>query len=412
MKSAVFLYITLSLCAPMVPYLFVAGNFSFVDGLLFVFFILVLRQKNVVPVPAVLLALLSLLSIVLLLLNQYRSDINVSELFFVFRWLYYAMMVFFIVNLVVKEPGYGEVVLRGVAFSVLVSALVVWYFWWLSPRYSGVTPMLHLIHEGAPVMVNRNYFGFFLSIGVPLWFVLAMNYRGNGLLRFGLFAVALFLMVSSVLTFSKGTWLASFLPVMFLLYVRFTAHTSLYLKLRLLLMYGVVFSALLFAVLEYSVSDDGSLSGGLAGRVANSSETNSQRVQFVIDSFEIMMMNPVIGVGPGNYRAEAISSGLVPTGDPHNALLWIGAELGLAGFALVLFAVIHLGIVIYKSYNSHTLASRRVSELLFVAYLSLVLNIAVHGLPFSMKHFWVVYAVAYALYLVRYRPVAVALAVK
>lgn len=412
MKSAVFLYITLSLCAPMVPYLFVAGNFSFIDALLFIFFILVLRQKNVVPVPSVLLVLLSLLSIVLLLLNQYRYDINVGELFFVFRWVYYALMVFFIVNLIVKEPGYGEVVLKGVAFSVLISALVVWYLWSLSPRYSGVAPMLHLIHEGAPVMVNRNYFGFFLSIGVPLWLVLAMNYRGNGLVRFGLFSAALFLMVSSVLTFSKGTWLASFLPIMFLLYMRLSAHTSFYLRARLLMISVVIFFAALFVVSMYSVSDEGSLSEELTGRVANSSETNSQRVQFVIDSFEIIMMNPVIGVGPGNYRAEAISRGFVPTGDPHNALLWIGAELGLAGFALVLFAVVHLGLVIYRSYNSRTLASRRVSELLFVAYLSLVLNIAIHGLPFSMKHFWVVYAVAYALYLVRYRPVAVALAVK
>ena len=405
MHLVIFVFLSLTLCAPFVPYIFVSGNLSVID-LIFPFLLLLSMKENfTLPVPSIILVMFALISLLSLIVNSYNYELIPGELFFIIRWLFYSIFAFFIFNAVSKEAELAKVVLGAVAFSVFISTVVVWYLWILSPRYVGSVPMLHLIHESAPVLVNRNYFGFFLSIGFPLWFVFAFNYRKRGFVKLLLLLVTLLLMISSILTFSKGSWLASFLPIIFLFIVTMIRRGSFSYKVRTVFKVSVMLLLFSAFVLNHSVEEKYAITGEVTGRIAGSAETNTQRLQFVEDSFMMMMLNPLIGVGPGNYRAEAINSGFIPTGDPHNALLWLGAELGIIGFLLALFCVVHLGYVIYKIYNTQTQQSKLVSELLLVVYLALILNIVVHGLPFSMKHFWVVYAVAYALY--RSRPVFV-----
>lgn len=77
-------------------------------------------------------------------------------------------------------------------------------------------------------------------------------------------------------------------------------------------------------------------------------------------AFDIIIQYPILGVGPGVYRAITIAQ-------PHNGFLLLGAELGIAAFALIVFAIFYL---LIRSFKWRTNALKNGLKNLFIVSFS------------------------------------------
>jgi len=97
---------------------------------------------------------------------------------------------------------------------------------------------------------------------------------------------------------------------------------------------------------------------------------------------EIIIDNPVIGVGLANYAAYFDKSHYYSDEDPeevldtraadspHSNVLWIGAELGVTGLVLYLAANIYLFSIGWRALNRATTSRQRAAAACFLAILA------------------------------------------
>jgi len=228
--------------------------------------------------------------------------------------------------------------------------------------------MLHVVHNVENFAINRNYLGFFSSILVNMSFVRFMLSDRN-IEKLTFFSIFFFSLSTSILTFSKGTWLASvfFLPIFFML----SSNKRL----------SVFVAIFIFTISILMVFDVAALVDAVFYRIDTSSSTNIHRLQFLKDAVFIFQNHFFWGVGPGGYREAAIFYGLDPTSDPHNALLWLLVEVGILGFLVFVFLIFYS---IYILFN----LQKNTSLLLVSIFVPLMLNIPFHGLTLSLKYLW------------------------
>lgn len=389
--------LTGSLIAPFFEIFFIAGNISYFDPFL-IFFLIQRISKlyffNELKIPVYVLIAATLIGFISLITNS-MGYISSQQLFFCLRWLYLALLLILIANYIRTDPSATKIVISSIIFSTIITLTFTWVAWFVSPRYlPGGIPMLHLIHDGSLLIINRNYLGFFLSIPLGALFYLLLFYEKKSVNYFGTFFSIIFIFTGILFTFSKGSWAASTLPILLVsIYIFINFNSSSYIRRRPKRLPFIFFFSLIFVWIYFNVGNLELLINSVETRFLESSDTNNERVQFIFESMQLMMLNPIFGVGPGLYRESAIKLGFLPTSDPHNALLWIGSEHGVFIFflfILVIFLSIKYLIKLIKKTDG--------SELIWVLasgniLLALICNIPIHGLSFVMKHFWVILGV-------------------
>ena len=218
--------------------------------------------------------------------------------------------------------------------------------------------MLHVIDFD----LNRNYLGYFLSLGSVLSYSMFFISK-NTVIKYLFLLIFFLFLFSTVLTFSKGALLSVFIALLTYFNVWFVAF--------------IVIALLLFG--NYIMI----IQSNYVDRFTTSSY-NDERLQFVLDAILAIFNNPLLGVGPGNYKSYSDYVNAQVTSDPHNALLWVGAESGLLVVLIILIIIIWL-----TKHGIFGLSKNPVLSPLRSLIIVNFLNIPIHGLTFSMKYFWI-----------------------
>ena len=292
----VFLFALMSI-APYIPYFNLVNGFNFGDAVVVVLFLISLCSlKLKFPLLSFFPAFIFFISIVSAVTNI-PGDIYVLEnLTSAAKWLYFFMLTVAIFNYIKTEQDVASVY-AGVFIGLTISILLTWYEWSHIPTLLGSVPMLHSTNDDMKFIINRNYVGFFISIGASLssvYCILSRELAFKGVS----FLILMFFIISSLLTFSKGTWLATLISVLCVF-----ALLSNRKKKKISLYVPVIFLSLYLA---YVLLGEYSLIEKLTERVGGSSSTNLERFHFAVEAVIIFLNNMFFGVGPGGYRDAAI----------------------------------------------------------------------------------------------------------
>lgn len=391
MRALLTIIICLVTVAPFVPYTHLLSNWGLGDiavvmGLLM--FAWKYRLSRRLVAYAMFPVAIGFLGLVSLLFHMLSGSISgtFSEIGYVARWVYFGLLVLFVAVAVLHVDQASRAVLNGILCGVLITAIWSWVVWFQAPRYISGLPMMHVI-EGSEWVVNRNYIGYFLGVGVVLSFSL-VEIEVVRARRVALFILFLFLAFSALVSMSKGAWLSAFGPIFGYALSRMLPKRRFRIANRgrgAALGLGVLIIALIFATDAVKLA---SYTSAIVDRIDRSGDTNSERIQFVEDAISVISSGPLLGVGPQRYREAAIEEGLTPTDDPHNAVLWVGAELGLPAAILVSAVLVLLAILLYYKLGA---ASSSAWLPLQMMYVSIMLQVPLQGLPISGKHLWVLF---------------------
>ena len=374
--------------AQFVPLTHLVGNFAIFDVVIIIYFLSIFKRKVFVPKIILVPLFFGIISLV-----SYFSNINLRSAYdfpagYILRWSYYAALVIAIASLVRQQVNV-KYVIWGMIGGVLFTVLWAWYAWFLSPRYLYGIPMLHVM-ENTNFFVGRNYIGFYIIIGISLVLGLLINKNSSSFEKLILLLLISLFVTSSFLTFSKGVWL-----ITSILFVSFVIRKYLKIKYfsqgdKIKMLRGFVIASLCVTVLIiiYIRYDLNSL---VEYRINNSSYTNMIRVHYIIDSLFLMLNNPILGIGPKGYRIGAIEAGFLSSSDPHNAFLWVGSELGLVAFFMLILLIIHLYKQIIRI--SKTNESSYYYFALYQIFIVIMVHSFLSGLSISMKFFWIVLGV-------------------
>lgn len=356
------------------PYLNLAGNFSIFD--LFVIFILpqnfkILKESLLMLILSFSLLLLSSLSI-LYNLNHYSFE-NIIEnpFFYSIRFGFYSLMILVISkkNILNKERF---LLLRMFLFGIVFTILHSWIVWFTTPIY-GWGKIPYLTSE----IYNPNTLVFYSLIYLSLdLFILELTNKLNKYLRF-LFR---FIMIFTILfCLSKAGWL---ILVLLLLVKLFHSSFKLVLSICALSVFLYVSFLNYFPIGE--IKSD--LIDTFEGRFAGSENSNEQRSSMFITGINMMVDNPILGIGPKNYREFTKNYDGFASRDPHNVFSWIGAELGIFAFLTL--------VSIFLIFTFYSIAYQFNWKKYFINWIPfftvLLLQSFVSGLPISDKAIWYV----------------------
>ena len=279
--------------------------------------------------PAVLLVILAFcfisLGLVSSLVALSNSNFGEVSLLHLLRWSIYALLVV-ILSQYLRDQEFRILFIGGMFVGVMATGVFLWIFWLLDKRYLLGIPILHLRdHESLGITLNRNTFGLYLAMGFPLG-VYLYSCASTTVGRLCIMGLICFLIISTVLTFSRGAWIS--LALLLLIYIVYFLHTTL--TRSKLIMSLTVIMVIVIGYIFSNIKDYLDVLSVWAQQI-----DDVTRVAFVTDSIRIIIEYPLFGVGPGNYLTAAVHLDLNPTKDPHNAFLWIGADYGLFGLIIV-----------------------------------------------------------------------------
>jgi len=195
----------------------------------------------------------------------------------------------------------------------------------------------NIYHANGPLFTHKNYAAASLLLLVPL----SLNAREEGLLGLWLqrFSVGLAILCILLLR-TRGVWLGAFvMTAIAVAYYAFKGNAQR--RTVGLISLGVISIGIVVAIFA---------SG--SEKIFNS-DTIQSRLHYWNASWEMFMDQPVTGVGGGQWKIEYPGTGLKGTNEsvmsgqtsilrPHNDLLWMLSETGIAG-ALLFIALLVLG---------------------------------------------------------------------
>ena len=363
------------------PYLNLAGNFSFFD--FFIIFILpkkikILNESLLMLILSCSLFLISSLSILYNIYN-YSFDNSIDNPFFYsIRFGFYSLIILVISkNNLINQERFQ--LLRFFLYGILVTILHSWFVWFITPTY-GWGKIPYLTSE----IYNPNTLVFYSLIYLSLdLFIFELSYKLNKYLKF-LFRLIMILTVLFCL--SKAGW---FILVLLLLF-------KLYLSSFKLVLSIFTFSILIyFSFLNYfpigEIKSD--LIDTFEGRFAGSENSNEQRSSMFKTGINMMIDNPLLGIGPKNYREFTKNYDGYASRDPHNVFSWIGAELGIFAFSIL--------VSIFLIFSYYTIAYYFKWKKYFINwapfFIVLLLQSFVSGLSISDKAIWYVFPLLFGL---------------
>lgn len=264
--------------------------------------------------------------------NAFIWGFEGKDLVEIFRPFYYFLIVAYVAAYT-KRNGPDKIILAFLT-GILVSAIVAY----LNPSNDNVV--------GFSVLWNPNVIGNMLAIGMVLASLLILNGRLLSALPF----VAAFL-VLAVFTYSKGTWLMSFLALTACLIAALGlgAKRPAWMSNKFVFIAGV--AGLLVLAVQYYDALYGLVSFKLQttqfGDTAVEGGTLAARYGFVIASLQLAIENPVFGVGISNFQPaydslrDMLGANYWETDNPHSAWLYVLATGGFPALALAVLLVLY-----------------------------------------------------------------------
>jgi putative inorganic carbon (hco3(-)) transporter len=203
-------------------------------------------------------------------------------------------------------------------------------------------------YQAALPYTNHNDTAFVLATTLPLTFWLLRERWALRLLAVGMIGV---ISASILLSFSRGALVGLAAAAVFQL-VTHRRHV-------LLLVAGTAIA--LVTTIALIQANPGQVETGYEAKQRVAEYNVSSRLEAWGGAVDLIEANPLLGVGPGNFREYYYEVTGNPPGTPnllvvHNAFLDVGAELGVV--AMILF-VAYTGLILWRS----TIATRRESGL-------------------------------------------------
>ncbi|WP_073956576.1 O-antigen ligase family protein [Thalassospira sp. TSL5-1] len=229
--------------------------------------------------------------------------------------------------------GFGA---RAVAKAVVSSAILIFVFeyilrmtlgWdvlialnWASSRWSGF-------------LANPNSYAFFLLSVLPLPFLFLGSRHWTGLKAWGDAAVPGLIFALLYLTGSRAAFgsVAVFLIVFFMFDARKTIRTIVCGGFYLILIF-----TLNEAIIFFVNMGAGTLQ--IIARPDDFSTVQSDRILSMVEGWKMFISHPLLGAGLGAFYKSQVELNL-PLSERaliiHNSFLWVLAEMGIAGFAVI-----------------------------------------------------------------------------
>jgi O-antigen ligase len=160
-----------------------------------------------------------------------------------------------------------------------------------------------------------------------------MLYARKGTTRLWLGLLTCIFAAAVVLSFGREAWVAFFLAVCVILWLRFKS------PLALLLPFMVLPLLLLFAPGALDFFDPAKVYG-------------MDRINIWQDAIAIWQRSPYMGVGAGNFQFFDLAYGTDVVGVAHNQFLSVLAEMGVQGLICLLLTIIMMGRVALKRFNT------------------------------------------------------------
>lgn len=382
LSDALFWVLVLSFISPFVSYMYPIVGVGFAHfALLALVGGLVLRGRKVrIPVYIFAPSLFVFVSIISALANYLEGsfEVDVND---ILKWVFIQLLCLCYYYIIKYTSCEIENLFRAVMAGLFISIVLAWISWAKAPTFLLSVPMLHQLAEG-DFLINRNYVGYFISLGVCLAFAFFIKSFSEKKLKrqklvYGV--VFLFFGVSALFSFSKGTWLVSVLGVSVLLFL----YGNQAVRRFLFLLCGVFF---VFAFVYSDINWFSDLYLKIVERITSSGSSNADRINYVKDSLFIINENVWFGVGPGGYSSATSYYSLHKTADPHNAILWVFGEIGLVG-AIMAMLFMAITLIILLANKKHPLVIYLVA-----LWVPTLINAVLHGLPVVSQYSWLVYA--------------------
>lgn len=264
-------------------------------------------------------------------INIMTFGISFNDVFEVFKILF--LMIFMLVTTYLYLKA-REFIIFGFLLGVILSGIIAL----LNPMNPDVL--------GTPQMFNPNVIGNVLASSIVISSIIILNGRLNvGLL------IALCLMILSVFTFSKGTWLmaafamACLFVSILMLFKSSCVRFNIYLKAGMTIMLGIfivivvtnwdILILLVRAKIEATEFQATAAEGG----------SFSARLGLIWSSLRMSLLNPLFGVGISNFeivntnQKEILGSFFYYDDNPNNVFAYIVACMGWPALFLFLVAL-------------------------------------------------------------------------
>ncbi len=373
-----------------VSWYYIHPAISFIDVVVFLNFILLIKQKNggfflltsrFERKQIYLICFISFWLIISTAINVYRFDTYITDLLPEVKLFYYIFLVH-----VVKR--YSDVY----GFNVLINGfyLGVMAFFWQSYGESTVN-----ILQGIPIIWNPNVTGAVLAFGV-LFAALSICFREN------IFLSIIFLLMFasfSMLTWSKGTWLMVSLGVLICIISLFV--------IQIRVLYKVTMIAVFLLLSGYLCVDNVDHIKYIFERKMASTENIGSvgfRFNMILASINSAIYNPIIGLGYGNfynvqlYTSDWWVSNMKRNWNAHNSFFQVLAVGGIPAFLALLYSIMLPITAIRKALvwrSNNAISSFLISTLfliIIIIYGSVQLQLTVQPL------FWFFSGISFSIY--------------
>src|SRR6266568_8560799 len=157
-----------------------------------------------------------------------------------------------------------------------------------------------------------------------------------------------------VLSFGRESWVAFFLAVCVILWLRFKSPFAFLLPLIVLPL------VLLFAPGFLDFFDPTKVYG-------------IDRINIWQDAIAIWQHSPYLGVGAGNFQFFDFAYGTDVVGVAHNQFLSVLAEMGIQGLICLLLTIIMIGYITYKRFNTAISPTGKAIALAYLGYFAALL---------------------------------------
>lgn len=286
-----------------------------------------------------------------------------------------SLLVFFTIVGLVQTFGQLRRAMHALALTTLAITLLCYYF--------GATSHGRLSLPMG-MLGNPNDLAQILLLGLPFWLLIALN---QGKVPFRRVVASSFIVLTLIViayTGSRSAFLAMGVLAFFLF-----RNASLANKVKLAFA-GLVVAILTFAFVPETVTDrysvlfpsDPLASGEIDPETVDlrAVESSQQRFYLLNESLRITLLNPLFGVGPGQFQAfsahEAAERGQrAAWRDTHNTFTQISSEAGLPAL------IFYLAALLYCLRKTHLLyrQTRHRSELVDISTTAYALFLALAG---------------------------------